>query len=83
MSPTSSVVIFILVLVVLYVVLFVATMNRGTRDQARSKNGKLVESRTNTPINVDDVAIAKRLNSLAPKASMRDSHSVDVGGNHN
>jgi hypothetical protein len=86
MSPAGSVVVFILILVVLVVVLFVATMDKGTRNLARSKNSQLVESRTPTPtpdaINVDDAAIAKRLNALAPKARVRDPHSVDIGGNH-
>jgi hypothetical protein len=82
MSPAGSVIVFFLIVVVFFVVLFVVTMDRGTRGQARLRNSKLVDSRSHAPINVDDEAIAKRLNALAPKAGARNPQSVDIGGNH-
>ncbi|HTK07778.1 MAG TPA: hypothetical protein VL485_11460 [Ktedonobacteraceae bacterium] len=82
MSPADSVIIFILAIVIIYVVLFVATLNRrSARDRARAKNSMLVDA-SPTPVNADDAAIAKRLNSSAPNARARDSHSVDIGGNY-
>ncbi len=82
MSTPDSVIIFVLALLVIFVIIFVAMFVRSGRNTTSQADQEKKSVQAGARVKTDNPAVAKRLDPSATGADTGDPRGADIGGNY-